>query len=312
MSKRRKPRNVRRQAQEAEELFNSDTGNPAAEGDIEGAEGPADTDGDDKNTPNAAQEPQPTGDAGEQSWHDKFLTLDGKYKAEVPRLHAEITNLRNTISERDAEIERLKSQGSQQAGSGGETESTESAISRLREEYGDELADALNEEVKRIEGAADKRVEQVEREVRDMRGETQQTRTQRFFTDLAEAVPDYQEINADNRFLSWLGEVDPMVGRTRQELLSEGEQQLNAQRVAAVFDAFKREHAPAEKPKQPQQSPNKGRNAEEPASKPTYTNAQIEKFYTDKRKGKYKRDPERARRIEREIFDAQAEGRVTG
>ena len=46
-------------------------------------------------------------------------------------------------------------------------------------------------------------------------------------------------------------------------------------------------------------------------SKPSYTTADIAAFYDDIRKGKFKgREDERAK-IERDIFAAQAEGRIT-
>ena len=61
-----------------------------------------------------------------------------------------------------------------------------------------------------------------------------------------------------------------------------------------------------------QVAPGRGRSAKPTASEgKTYTTADIKKFFEDVRMGKYKSREEERGKIERDIFAAQQEGRIT-
>jgi len=56
---------------------------------------------------------------------------------------------------------------------------------------------------------------------------------------LDKAVPDWETINKDPAFLKWLGEMDPLTGIQRQELLNQAHKALDAPRVANFFNSWK-------------------------------------------------------------------------
>ncbi len=59
-----------------------------------------------------------------------------------------------------------------------------------------------------------------------------------FWEKLAELRPDFEEINADPKWLEWLPEPDPATGLIRQEILDRHRRAHNAAGVAKVFDTF--------------------------------------------------------------------------
>lgn len=61
----------------------------------------------------------------------------------------------------------------------------------------------------------------------------------RFRSNLSRLVPDYEAVNADAGFLGWLGEVDPVYGLPRQAALDSAAGANDAERVAAIFNAYK-------------------------------------------------------------------------
>lgn len=77
-----------------------------------------------------------------------------------------------------------------------------------------------------------KRVKQVEDQVN-------QTREDRFLSELTVAVPDWEAVNADPRWLQWLREYDPVAGSPRQVSLDQAQQALDFRRVTALFKLFK-------------------------------------------------------------------------
>lgn len=60
-----------------------------------------------------------------------------------------------------------------------------------------------------------------------------------FFEKLAALVPDAETINADPRWLAWLGTNDPIYGVPRQAALDNARSQLDVVRVSNIFGAFK-------------------------------------------------------------------------
>lgn len=328
MSKRRKPRQVERAAEAARRHLESqpqDTGVELAPGDEPGS-GEGETPSPDPEpsnpssgegeappeTPPESVAPESAPPEGEETWEQKYRSLQGKYSAEVPRLNAEVRRLNEVLQERDEQIrsleEKLQAAPQSAKSAGGDTEA---AIEDLRKVYGDELANSIQEEVNAVWRKVDERVSSLEREHQKVREEQQSSTQQAFYRQLSERVPDFLEINEDRRFHEWLEQVDPLSGETRQTLLNRAENAMDAGRVAAFFEQWKaatKTHE--ERPREPSPAPQKGRTGETPSGKPLWSRADIKRFYDEKREGKYRTNPEKARRIEQEIHQAIAEGRV--
>lgn len=149
---------------------------------------------------------------------------------------------------------------------------------------------------------------------------------ERFFAEVAAAVPDWQSINNDGKFHDWLLTPDPMTGITRQAYLADAQRLYDAPRAANIFNIWKQVSGvvPAAS-EQSRAKPNKAANELERQVAPGRTSAapvqareqakvwstdDITKFYADVRTGKYRgREAERAE-LERDIFLAQREGRI--
>jgi hypothetical protein len=132
-------------------------------------------------------------------------------------------------------------------------------------------------------------------------------RRKRLDADVEEAVPNYREIDAMPAWHEWLGQLDPMSGVPRQQLLNDAIASGSTHRVAAFFNCFQAQAGHGEAASTARRPA--GRQATDPRA-PVYTRAQIKQFFELKRQGKY--DAAQAAQIEAEIIRAGAEGRVVG
>jgi hypothetical protein len=267
----------------------------------------------------------------------KYKTLQGMYNAEVPRLHATNRDLQGRVSQLEQLLSSLsapqQSQAQQltahQAALLSETE---------REEYGESL-DVMRKVSKEELNPLVNRIHQLEAmlgqvtnnlntsvmpAVQHVARQQANNAEDRFWSDLNSTVPNWQRINTNPDFQSWLLEVDPMTGVSRQTYLQQAQDNLDSRRVAVFFDSWARatgnETIATAQPTRSasaselerQVSPGRGRGTGAPSgqSTKTYTPLDIKSFFNDVRSGKYKgRETERDR-IERDIFAAQREGRI--
>ncbi len=273
-----------------------------------------------------AQE-RPSGDKAEETFEQKYRSLQGKYNAEVPRLHAD----RRELSNRVQQLEQLIA--SMNAAPAPQQAPAQSLITEQDvEDYGDSI-EVMRKVFREEMSSKDAEINDLKRLVRQMQGtvipqvhQLSQSHAvsneQRFWADLQTAVPDWQDINGSQEFQAWLLEVDPLTGIPRQTYLDDAQRNMDARRVANFFTAWKgttggqdariqRESQPASELER-QVAPGKGRSggAKPQGEAKTYTSEDIKKFFSDVQKGKYKgREAERDR-IERDIFAAQREGRI--
>jgi hypothetical protein len=118
-------------------------------------------------------------------------------------------------------------------------------------------------------------------------------------------VPNWRQINADERFHSWLLMPEPYSGIIRDRLLKDAAAAANAQRVASFFKGFLREQGAAG---QSSASPAPQRSRRAASGKPLYTRDQITQMWARRRKGEIN-DADWAR-WEHELIAAGREGRV--
>jgi hypothetical protein len=144
---------------------------------------------------------------------------------------------------------------------------------------------------------------------------------QAFWADLSTTVPAWRDINADNAFHSWLLEVDPLTGLTRQSYLEDAQRNLDARRVSNIFSAWQglSGQSVAQSPRpasasqlEKQVAPGRSRSSGAPSGDQpkTYSSEDIRKFFEDVRKGLYKGKEAERDRLERDIFAAQRESRI--
>lgn len=278
-------------------------------------------------TPQQTTEQNAEGTDEEETFEKRYRSLQGMYNAEVPRIHAEKRELRNRVQQ----LEQLIA--SMNAAPATPQEPAQKLVTEQElEDYGDSI-EVMRKVFREEMSSKDAEIDDLKRLVRQMQGtvvpqvhqlsqDYAVSSEQRFWADLQMAVPDWQEINGDQEFQSWLLEVDPLTGISRQTYLDDAQRTKDAQRVAKFFTTWKgmtggqgartqRETQPASELER-QVAPGRGRSG---GSKPqgeakTYTSDDIKKFFSDVQKGKYKGREAERNRIERDIFAAQREGRI--
>lgn len=277
--------------------------------------------------------PPPTPPASSaEDFRQKYLSLQGMYNAEVPRLH-------NTAKEQAARIKNLEELiANMQAPPAQEREPQRFLSDTELSEYGEsvevmrkaahEVASPLYERIQYLEGVIENLSGTVQQnvlpQVTQVAQQQQVTAQDQFWGNLTRLVPNWQEVNRDEAFHSWLLEVDPMAGVTRQSMLEAAQGRLRADNVAAFFTAwmnatgkYKPNNGAPPAAKSPselekQVAPGRSRSASAPSqgTSKTYSQRDIATFFDEVRKGKYKgREDERAK-IERDIFAAQRDGRI--
>lgn len=250
------------------------------------------------------QDPPAQDPPQENPWEHKYKVMEGKYRAEVPRLAAENRDLRQKFDALTAEIESLKSQQSTPA---------QSLISpEDREKYGDDLLDVIKRTAQEQVAAKDAEIEQLKRRLDGVHQDTAKTAEVAFYDRLGETVPDWVTINADEGFLKWLDEYDEFTGRTRQELLSDAEQARDASRVARFFTKWKAEQnqsvATSQRALESQVVPDTNKVVKAPAGKRFFTRAEIAQFYQAAKRGEISSKDMVA--MEAEIHAATLDGRI--
>lgn len=154
---------------------------------------------------------------------------------------------------------------------------------------------------------------------------------------LDELATGWEAVNSTPEFLAWLEQPDPYAGARRGDMLAQAYRSGDVTRVANFFTGFTKEHAavapsgqqpqPAAQGTTPAATPNvslaslaapgTGVGGPQAAGTPNesgqqrvYTRSEIAAFYEDVRKNAYRgRDAEKVA-IERDIFNAQKQGRV--
>lgn len=203
--------------------------------------------------------------------------LQGKTYAEVPRVNAENKALKETnsslqgqLAEKDRVIADLQVKLENASTKKTEVISTTAAIDNLRDQHGDELADAMVELVKPFETKmqeATNTINALQSKITELeKGNTARTQTdhgtptsktedpaERFYVGVFEAVPDWLDINGDTsagkagdpRFYNFLDTVEPNSKMTYRQLALAHQDSGNVEGFTKVFKDFKRTVAPA-------------------------------------------------------------------
>lgn len=251
--------------------------------------------------------PQPTNDSQtppapgqDDSWEHRFKVLQGKYNAEIPRLAGENKDLKAKLSELEVSLESLKNKPE--------------PLVKPEEvaEYGEGLIDVVRRTAREELAQKDSEINALKAKIESLSNVTTQKVESDFFSSLTSMVPDWEQINQDPKFLSWLDQVDELTGDTRQSLLSRAEQSRDAARTAKFFSAFKKTsstwaaNSASALDQQVTPPTNKAPNA--PPAKKVWTRAEVSDFYARVRRGDVS-DAD-AIAIEADIHAAQIEGRL--
>lgn len=252
--------------------------------------------------PPAPEPPPPEPPKPDDKWEHRYKVLEGKYKAEVPRLAADNRELRQKLNQALADIEDLKNRPTQDTLIKPED----------REKYGDDLLDVIKRAAKEETAVKDVEIQTLKKKLDNFETTAAKNTEMEFYNSLSNAVPDWPTLNNDEGFLNWLDEHDELTGQKRQDLLDAAYSAYDANRVARFFKAYT---ALTQKNVQSSQSalaaqvaPESGRVQTPPPGKRTWTRGEVKSFYDQCRQGKVSEKDMVA--IEAEIQMAAAEGRI--
>ena len=241
-----------------------------------------------------------------ENWEQKYRVLQGKYSAEVPRLAEQLRDqterIRSLEQKATVPVAPVVDIGSM----------TPEAVV---EQFGEDFAKAVGSVAERIAAASSQKLrDEFAPQVEAVAQTTAKTLRQEFMRDLTALVPDWREIDTNEAFTAFLDAVDPLSGRPRRDFFNHADQTNNAERMAKFFTSFtgKSPVTPASAASrmsiENHLAPSTVQITNSPQAKKFWTRGDINKFYSDQRRGLYSADE--ARRVESDIFAAQGEGRL--
>lgn len=274
----------------------------------------------------ASNEQRRPGTKEEETFEKRYKTLQGMYNADTTRLRAE----NQQINQRVAQLEQLLASLSESAAKPQQT-ATKLVTEKDIEEYGDSI-EVMRRVTEESLSARDNRIAELEQMIRQMQTSViprveqvahkqAVSSEQMFWSELTAAVPNWRDINADQNFLNWLMEVDPLTGMSRQTYLEDAQRNLDTRRVVNFFTAWQgnvgqsvaqspRDAVASELDRQVAPGRSRGGGAPSKDQSKTYAPKDIQKFFDDVRKGVYRGKEAERDRIERDIFAAQRENRI--
>jgi hypothetical protein len=247
--------------------------------------------------------PAPQGEKKDDFEH-KYRVLQGMYEADVKQVKAGQRQLQ-------AELAALKT-----ARETPPPQETRQPDPKDVETFGADLIEMVKRYAEAQQAEVNRRLAVLEQTVGMVRQQATATSADQFFTKLRTLVPDFDAVNADERWLIWLGQVDPMFGVPRQAAVDDAQAKGDVGRLANLFAAFKATLPRAPEPDETllqQVTPQSSGRSQEPARvqvKRTITEKAINSFFRDVQQGKYLGREAEAAAAETEINLAVAEGRV--
>lgn len=315
------PRQVEAQLRELEALEKqlTDAQNPAP---ADPTQTPAEPPQDQQPAPAEPKpvEPTPTPTepvVAEEKWEQKYKTLKGMYDAEVPRLHADLRELKAQVdSLRKASetkpVEAVKPKAAEKLVTDADVEAFGSDLIEVQRKVAREVAAEFRGELDAMRAENDKLREQ-------LTSTGTQVSEASFEQRLYRMVPDFETVNADPKWIAWLNEVDPLLRAPRSSVAQQAFNRGDAEGVAHYVAMFKKSVAPVEPTADKttelelQIQPNRSATSTPPTSQKgkVYTNADIEKMFRKATDLGVKGRTDEAKKLEAEIDAAFMEGRVT-
>lgn len=268
--------------------------------------------------------PQPAPPSPEEaSWRSRYEALQGKYNAEVPRLNEQLRSAMERITALETTppkpVEKPKLV-------------TDAETQEYTPEFIDMVERAAEQRVATLLAERDAKLAELENQLKAVGQSAGFTARERYLQKLdelfppkAEGQPPYWRVLNDPSnvaFYDWLAEPDPISGIVRMEGMSAADRALDVERVSRILRAFLREkgeQAPPA-PSHPQSQPHNAQilptpttGSPVPTSAPNgkvWKRSEINALYDAERRGAYRGRGDEFRRLEADIFAAQAEGRI--
>ena len=265
-------------------------------------------------------EPTPTPTepvVAEEKWEQKYKTLKGMYDAEVPRLHADMRDLK-------AQMDNLRKAAETKPVEPAKPKTAEKLVTDADvEAFGSDLIEVQRKVAREVAAEFRGELDTMRAENEKLREQLTSTGTQvseaSFEQRLYRMVPDFEAVNVDPKWIAWLNEVDPLLRAPRSSVAQQAFNRGDAEGVAHYVSLFRQGGKPVEPTADKtnelelQIQPNRSATSTPPTSQKgkVYTNADIEKMFRKATDLGIKGQTDAAKKLEAEIDAAFMEGRVT-
>ena len=265
-------------------------------------------------------EPTPTPTepvVAEEKWEQKYKTLKGMYDAEVPRLHADMRDLKG-------QMDNLRKAAETKPVEPAKPKTAEKLVTDADvEAFGSDLIEVQRKVAREVAAEFRGELDTMRAENEKLREQLTSTGTQvseaSFEQRLYRMVPDFEAVNVDPKWIAWLNEVDPLLRAPRSSVAQQAFNRGDAEGVAHYVSLFRQGGKPVEPTADKtnelelQIQPNRSATSTPPTSQKgkVYTNADIEKMFRKATDLGIRGQTDAAKKLEAEIDAAFMEGRVT-
>ena len=247
----------------------------------------------------------------EEKWEHKYRRLQGKYDAEVPRLHAQVRELQGVLAQMQQQMQAPPPPAEQPK------EPDKYVSDEDVANYGEDFVDIQRRIT--LDATRDLR-KQVEDLKAQLAQQGSQVQSVSFEARLLKAVPDFEQINADPAWIEWLDEVDPLIRGPRRAIAQQAYANGDVEAVKSYVDLWRKSQAPAQpapavsrqQELQRQIQPSRATtSAPSSGGKKTYTMSEAEALFSRIQHLTAQGRIDEAKRLDAEISAAYAEGRIS-
>lgn len=233
-----------------------------------------------------------------KKWRDRYLTLKGKYDAEVPRLSAQVKELMEKVTQPSKPTEK---------------EEPVDEVDDFTSVYGEDFVAQLR---KIIQAEVKPTISQVEEKVTTVEDAQRSAVTESFMSYLDDTAEGWRDLweGKDKGFQKFLQQKDPMGLNTYEQYLNKFNENWDADGMAKIFNLYN-EQKQAKKPSTSKEqeamiAPPRQKAAEVPTSKEKrfWTAETIKEFEVADRQGKY--TDEQSQALWADLLAAANEGRI--
>jgi len=275
----------------------------------------------------------------EDTWQQKFRSLAGRTESEARRALEAITQLSNRLEQVERENALLKNTA--QPAPNGHANVPSSLTEEEINDYGPELVDIMRRVASETAAPLNEEIGRLRSQMGHVQQETGNAFLNRMNSTIGAAIPNWNDLNRDPRFIEWSQLPDVFSNAIRKQLMQDAWNSGDPHRVIAFFRAYLAEEAATNPQGQSAQrspppsgmvvsdtpinpltpgapldlaslaAPGRAHSAGgQPAEKPVYTAAEITRFYTDVAAGRWRGREQQQQAIDQDIILAQREGRI--
>jgi len=242
-----------------------------------------------------------------RKFKDRYLVLQGKYDAEVPRLHSELKEFKQAV------FEKLSQQAAPQEE---EQKPQNPRLAKFLEEYGEDFVENIKELLRsEVNPVLQSAVEPVKQQINEIESSQIQAAQQNFMNFLDSKVDgDWRSLwsGQDPKFVEFLQKPDPSGYYTYAELAQMANNNWDGEKLSRIFNDYlgtqnKRQNSPV-RDALVAPSRNTSRTSPSGNEKTIWTQDAIKQFEIDDRRGKYDADTSKA--MWNDLLSAMSEGRI--